>query len=257
MKKILNSIGIILCFFSCAPNATQLKQTVENDPSIIFAAIEKAPAQFMEAVMKAQQEFQRISGEKSQQEEMRQREAEFKTPLKPEIEPHRVVFGNKSAPITIVEYSDFQCPYCSKGFQTIQLIKKEYGDKVKIIFKHLPLEMHPQAMPAARYFEAIAEQSPDQAEKFHDIIFKNQSELTEKGEVYLKKVVQKMDLDMKKLDIALKSKKINQQISKDMDEAKKFNLSGTPGFIINGVSLRGAYPFSAFKEIIDRKLIDM
>jgi protein-disulfide isomerase len=250
----LISAAAALTLASCAPSAKQLKDAIEKDPSIVFVAIEKDPGKFIEVVNKAAQEAQRGQAEKAQEDEKKARDEEFKNPLKPEIEPNRVIFGNKSAPVTIVEYSDFQCPYCARGFATIQEVKKEYGDKVRIVFKHLPLDFHPLAMPAAKYFEAIAKQSPEKAEKFHDMVFENQSQLKDKGEAYFREVAKKVGADVKKADADSKDESIAKKIQTDMEEARKFNMSGTPGFIINGVSLRGAYPFPEFKKIIDQHL---
>ena len=255
--RILSTLTIAisaLTFAACAPTAKQLKDAVEKDPSIVFAAIEKDPAKFIEIVNKAAQDAQKVGAEKAQDEEKKSRQAEFTNPLVPVIEDGRVIFGNKDAAVTIVEYSDFQCPYCSRGYQTIQQVRKEYGDKVRIIFKHLPLDFHPLAMPAAKYFEAIAKQDASKAEKFHDTVFENQGVLKDKGEGYFKEVAKKLGVDTKKLETDLKDSKVQARITADMEEAKKFNMSGTPGFLINGVSLRGAYPFAAFKEIIDQHL---
>jgi protein-disulfide isomerase len=252
--KFVVTASVALAITACAPSAKQLKEAVEKDPSIVFSAIEKHPDKFIEVVMKAQQEAQKVAGERAQEEEKKQRDEEFANPLKPEVQEGRVIFGNKAAPITIVEFSDFQCPYCSRGYQTMKQVQKEYGDKVRIVFKHLPLDFHPLAMPAARYFEALGQQDPAKAEKFHDMIFENQGMLKDKGEGYFKEAAKKTGADMKKLEAALKDEKIQARIDADMEEARKFNMSGTPGFVINGVSLRGAYPFPAFKEIIDRHL---
>ncbi len=248
--SILSAIG----FAGCAPSASQLKAAIEKDPSIVFVAIEKDPAKFIEVVNKAAQEAQKNAGERAAQEEKKSRDEEFKNPLKPELGGDRVVFGKKDAPITIVEYSDFQCPYCSRGYQTVKQVEKEYGEKVRIIFKHLPLDFHPMAMPAARYIEAIAKQSHEKAEKFHDSIFENQAGFKDKGEKLLSETAKKIGVDMAKLQKDLKDESIDKVIAADMEEAKKFNMSGTPGFIINGVSLRGAYPFPEFKSIIDQHL---
>ncbi len=239
---------------ACAPTPEQIKKAIEQDPSIVFVAIEKAPDKFMEVVMKAQQDAQSQAGKKQQDDETKARDAEFANPLKPVVDESRVFFGNKSAPITIVEYSDFQCPFCTRGYRTMEQVKKEYGDKVRILFKHMPLDFHPLAMPAAQYFEAIAQQDHKKAEMFHDQVFENQEAMKEKGEGLFKDVAKKVGADMKKLDAALKDEKIKKLIEADMAEAKSFNINGTPGFIINGVSLRGAYPFPAFKEIIDKHL---
>lgn len=244
------SFGLI----SCAPSAKQLKEAIEKDPSIVFSAIEKDPEQFIAVVNKAAQKAQQLGAEKSQGEEKKKRDEEFANPLKPEIDPARAIHGPADAPITLVEYSDFQCPYCSRGYQTVKEVLKNYPGKVRVVFKHLPLDFHPQAMPAAKYFEAIARQSADKAYKFHDIVFENQQDLGAKKEAFLKDAAKKVGADMGKLAKDLEDPKLMDRINADMEEAKKFDISGTPGFIINGISLRGAYPFPEFKEIIDRHL---
>ncbi len=254
LTKILGLTTLSLSLVNCTPSAQQIKQAVEKDPSIVFVAIEKDPEKFIEVVNKAAQEAQKKAQQKSVDEENKKRDEEYANPLKPEVGPSRVVFGNKDAPITIVEYSDFECPFCSKGHNTMKQVQAAYGDKVRIVFKHMPLDFHPKALPAAKYFEAIGRQNPKKAEDFHNKIFENQGELKSKGEDYLKKLAKELGVDMKKMDADLKDESLMKQIEADIEEAKKFNISGTPGFIINGVSLRGAYPVESFKEIIDRHL---
>ena len=95
--------------------------------------------------------------------------------VNPVIEDSRVIVGAKNAPITIVEYSDFECPYCSRGFATVKQLLSEYKGQIRFVFKHLPLDFHPLAKPAALYYEAIALQSHEKAIKFHDKIFENQN----------------------------------------------------------------------------------
>jgi protein-disulfide isomerase len=255
--RLLSTLTFVLAALtlaSCAPSAKQLKEAIEKDPSIVFVAIEKDPAKFIEVVNKAAQDAQRVAGDKAQESEKKSRDEEFKNPLKPELQEGRVIFGKKDAPVTIFEYSDFQCPYCSRGYQTVKQVEKEYGDKVKIVFKHLPLDFHPLAMPAAKYFEAIGMQSHEKAEKFHNFLFENQAQMKEKGEKLFTEGAKKVGADMKKLAVDLNNESIAKRIAADMEEAKSFNMSGTPGFIINGVSLRGAYPFAEFKTIIDQHL---
>lgn len=262
MKKInLFTAGLLaitsLALVNCAPSASQLKQAIEKDPSIVFVAIEKDPEKFFEVANKAAQDAQRRAQGKQAEDETKKRDEEFANPIKPEIEESRVVFGSKSAPITIVEYSDFECPYCSRGFKTVKEVMGEYKDKVRVIFKHLPLDFHPHAMPAAKYFEAVARQDHGKAAKFHDVVFENQKEFVAKGEAFLKDTVKKVGADLKKVEKDLKDETLMKRINDDMAEAQKFGFSGTPGFVINGVSLRGAYPATEFKKIIDRHLSTM
>jgi protein-disulfide isomerase len=233
---------------------SQLEKTIEDNPEIVFNAIKKNPKKFVEVVNEAVKTAQESAREDEAKQEQVRMEEEMKNPKKPEIEEGRVIFGNKSAPVTIVEYSDFQCPYCGRGFQTVKEVEKTYGDKVRIVFKHLPLEFHPMAMPAAKYFEAIAMQDHNKAEKFHDEVFSNQKELNADGEKFLKKAAKKVGANLAKVEKDINSEGVQKRIETDMAEAKKFEFSGTPGFLINGVSLRGAYPMPEFKKIIDKQL---
>lgn len=253
-KFILAIAGLSFLISGCTPSPDALKKAIEKDPKIVFAAIEADPEGFIEVVNKAAQAAQQKGAEKSQAEESKKRDEEFKNPLKPELQPDRPAKGPANAPVTIVEYSDFQCPYCTRGYQTINEVLKAYDGKVRVIFKHLPLDFHPKAMPAAKMFEAIAMQDHAKAFKFHDIVFENQAELNQRGEDFLKEAAKKAGADMKRIEKDLNDPKIAARITADMEEARKFDISGTPGFLINGVSLKGAYPFPEFKTIIDRHL---
>ena len=236
------------------PSAKDLQKIVENNPEIVFNAIKKHPKKFLDTVNAAAEEARKQSRADAEKAEKEAIEKEFANPKTPTIEKDRVIFGDKNAPITIVEYSDFQCPYCSRGYETVKKVMKEYGKKVRVVYKHLPLSFHEEARPAAEYFEAIAMQSASKAEKFHDAIFENQQGLNSGKMKFLDRMAKKVGANMSKLKKALKSAKIKKRIDADIAEAQKFQFSGTPGFLINGVSLKGAYPFEEFKKVIDRHL---
>jgi protein-disulfide isomerase len=253
-KSSLLWAALAIVMVSGCTSKQQMQKMIEDNPEIVFQAIKKNPKKFVEVVNEAVKLAQESSREDEAKAEAARMDEEMKNPKKPVIEDNRVIFGNKNAPITIVEYSDFQCPYCGRGFQTVKEVEKEYGDKVRVVFKHLPLEFHPFAMPAAKYFEAIALQDPKKAEKFHDEVFSNQKELNQEGEKFLKSTVKKVGANLAKVEKDMNSESVQKRISTDMEEAKKFEFSGTPGFLINGVSLRGAYPAPEFKKIIDKQL---
>jgi protein-disulfide isomerase len=239
---------------SCAPNAKQLKEAIEKDPTIVFVAIEKAPEQFIEVVNKAAREAQQKGSENAQKEEQKARDEEFKNPLKPQIQEGRAIKGPKNAPITVIEYSSFECPYCARGNLTINEVLNSYPTQVRLIYKHLPLEFQPKSLPAAKYFEAIALQNEEAAYKFKNLVFENQAELRSRGETFLNEVAKKVGANLGKLKKDLENPKVMERINADIAEAHSFGITGTPGFIINGVSLKGAYPFSEFKAVIDRHL---
>lgn len=251
---ILGGLALAFGISACAPSASQLKQAIEKDPSIVFVAIEKAPDQFIEVVNKAAREAQAKQQQKEAADEQGKREQEFKNPLKPAIDESRPFMGPKDAKVTIVEFSDFECPYCSRGYATVKEVLKAYPTEVRVLFKHLPLEFHPKALPAAKYYEALAMQDHEKAIKFHDMVFQNQDKLRSEGEAFMKKTAKDLGANMKKLETDFASEEVMKKIQADIDEAKGFEISGTPGFVINGVSLKGAYPFPEFKSIIDKHL---
>jgi len=196
------------------------------------------------------QEFMRYMQAKA---DAAQREEELKNPKNPEIGSDRAVMGNRKAPIKVFVYSDFQCPFCKKGFETVEELKKKYGSNLMVMFKHLPLPFHPMAMPAAKRFEAIALQSPKKAYAFHDEVFKNQGGLSG-GEAFLDEMVKKAGADVARVKKDMESPKVQQHIQADQEEAKKYNIQGTPGFVVAGVTIKGAYPIQTFVEIIDKRL---
>ena len=257
MKTIARLLALVSCVALLASCSEMVKKTIQDNPDIVFEAIKKDPAGFMEVVRNAAQEAQKTEVQAARQAEEKAREDEFNNPKKPEIGGDRAVLGNSAAPVTIVEYSDFQCPFCQRGSDTVTRVLDEYDGKVKLLFKHLPLESkHPNARRGSEYFEAIALQDPKKAYQFKKLVFQNQNETYGDAEKLYKKLAQKAGADMSKLQSDLKGKSdaITEIINNDMQEANKFGFQGTPGYLINGVSLKGAYPYEEFKKVIDRHL---
>lgn len=159
------------------------------------------------------------------------------------------VRGKSNAKVTIVEWSDFQCPFCNRVGPTLQQIEKEYGDSVRIAFKHLPLDIHPEARGAHAAAEAAHRQGKFWA--MHDRIFANQRDLrAETLEGYAKEIG--LDLDRYRKDVV--SADVRKAIDADLEQAQKLGVTGTPAFFINGRNLSGAQPFPNFKRIIDEAL---
>jgi protein-disulfide isomerase len=159
------------------------------------------------------------------------------------------VKGPKNAPVTIVVFSDFQCPYCSRAVPTLKAIEQQYGSKVKLAFKHQPLPIHQNARLAAAASLAANEQG--KFWPYHDKLFENQQALDRAS---LEKYAQQLDLNMPKFKAALDSNKFDAQISADSSEGALLGANATPTFFINGRQLVGAQPVDAFKVIIDEEL---
>lgn len=256
MKTFARIFAMLSCIGLLASCSELVKKTIQDNPKIVFEAIKKDPAGFMEVVREAAQEAQKKEIQAAQESEEKAREDEFTNPKKPDL-ANRAVLGNNDAPITIVEYSDFQCPFCQRGASTVVQVLKEYDGKVNLLFKHLPLEgKHPNARRGSEYFEAIAIQDPAKAYEFKKLIFDNQNETYGDAEKLYKNLAKKAGADLAKVEADLKAKKdqIAKNIDADIQEASKFGFNGTPGYLINGVSLKGAYPVEEFKKVIDRHL---
>ncbi|MEM7645273.1 MAG: DsbA family protein [Pseudomonadota bacterium] len=257
MKTLTRILVLIAGLGLLASCSEMVKKTIQDNPEIVFEAIKKDPAGFMKVVRGAAQEAQKVEMQAAQQAEDKAREDEFNNPKKPEVASNRAILGASNAQVTIVEYSDFQCPFCQRGSNTVARVLEEYPGKVKLLFKHLPLEQkHPNARRGSEYFEAIALQDAKKAYEFKKLVFQNQNETYGDAEKLYKKLAGKVGADMGKLqsDLKGKAKMISDIIGADMKEASKFGFNGTPGYLINGVSLKGAYPFEEFKKVIDRHL---
>jgi protein-disulfide isomerase len=157
--------------------------------------------------------------------------------------------GPKNAPVTIVAYSDFECPFCSRAVPTLKQIEEEYKGKVRVAFKHQPLPFHQNAKPAA--MAAMAAHEQGKFWEYHDKLFANQRAMDRAS---LEKYAQELGLDVGKFKAALDGNKFDAQITADMNEATRMGVSGTPTFFINGRMLVGAQPVDAFKRVIDEEL---
>jgi protein-disulfide isomerase len=254
LKKSFILLAAGLLVLAGCTTKSQIEQAIKNNPEILFNAIKENPKKFLDTVNEAVRVAQEGARDEERKQEESRMEEEFKNPKNPAIDDKHMMIGKKDAPVTIVVYSDFECPYCQRGYQTVKQVEKEYGDKVRVVYKELPLDIHPMAMPAAKYFEAVLLQDPKKAEKFHDIVYENQKDLREGREKFLKDTVKKVGANLAKAEKDANSDAVAAKIKADMEEAQKFEFSGTPGYLINGVSIRGAYPLPEFKKIIDRVL---
>ena len=182
------------------------------------------------------------------EQEKKQMEDSFNNPVKIDVgtSPSK---GPKDAPITIVEFSDFQCPFCRKGASTMDEVLKAYPDKVKLVFKNLPLPFHPEAQPSARASLAAANQG--KFWEMHDKLFQNQQALGAEGYT---RFAQELNLDMAKFKKDMEDPALAKQVEEDSALATKLNIRGTPGFFVNGVPIHGAQPVENFKELIERWL---
>ena len=159
--------------------------------------------------------------------------------------------GPKEAKVTIVEYADFECPFCSQTAQTVLAVQKKYPNDVRVVFRHFPLSFHENAMPAA-----IATRCAQYQDKFwlmHDQMFARSESLNEEE---INKAATEIGLDMGLFKKCMSNPTEAAAVQAEMDEGGAFGVEGTPAFFVNGIPLGGAQPFEAFDELVKSELAE-
>lgn len=169
--------------------------------------------------------------------------------VNPVVEARNPAMGPADAPVVLIEYTDFQCPYCERAQATITAVRERYGDSVVHVFKNLPLPMHQQATLAAE--AALCAGGQGKFWEFHDWLFANKKNISNDT---LVAEAEALSLDVAAFKECVDSRAYKQQVEDDAKEASTFGIRGTPGFVINGRILTGAQPLDAFVSVIDDEL---
>jgi protein-disulfide isomerase len=181
----------------------------------------------------------------------------LKTPVRIALEPPRQKIdtagspaqGPANAPVELVEFSDFQCPFCYRAHPTVKQVLNTYGSKVRFVYRNYPLPNHPNARPAAEAAQCANEQG--QFWPYHDRLFADQSKL---GDDDLKASAAALGMDAAKFDACFDSHKYKARVDADLKAGNEAGVNGTPAFFINGRLLSGAQPYDEFKRVIDEEL---
>jgi protein-disulfide isomerase len=157
--------------------------------------------------------------------------------------------GPKDAPVKMIEFADFQCPFCKRSEDAVQAVHKKYGNQVQLIFMDFPLSFHPHAMPAANAARCAGSQG--KFWQYHDALFADQSKLDPAD---LKATAKTLGLNMAKFNACFDKDQYSKEIQQDLNEGHKLNVNGTPTFFINGREVVGAQPAENIEGIIDQEL---
>ncbi len=183
------------------------------------------------------------------------KEAGYQVVLEAPQQPKKMVSatgpsrGDASAKITIVEFADFQCPYCSKASEVVEKVRASYPGQVRVVYRHFPLTFHKDAPKAAE-----ASMCANQQGKFwqyHDALYARQEAL---GVDDLKSAAFALGLDLKRFETCLDSGEMKSAVAADQQEGERLGVSGTPAFFVNGYMLSGAQPEEKFRRLIEREL---
>ena len=251
------ALALASAAFAADLTRDDVKKVLDANPDLVLDVLRQNKKDFLEVVKQAAQEEQARQAKEAEEAQQKELDEHIKSPYKPEITKKTRIRGNPKAKYTLVEYSDFQCPFCGPktprgsagGYKIAEDLRAKYGKDMRFIFKNKPLPMHPQARPTAQWFEAASLQSPEKAWALHDKIFENQDKL---NPAFLEETSISLGLDVAKIKKDSESQTVKDAVDADAKEAEDFGFDGTPGFLINGVPVRGAYPVEHFEEIIQK-----
>ncbi|MBW4563882.1 MAG: thioredoxin domain-containing protein [Mojavia pulchra JT2-VF2] len=245
MLRILQYFGVVVCllYLIICQGLHPAFAATRIDPQI-EAQVLQILRNHPEAIIESLEVYQ-----KQEQEKLQQTRQIFLQDLK--TNPQTIIAnspttGKPDAKVVLVEFSDFQCPFCAKAHDTVKEFMDKHQDEVKMVYKHLPLaNIHAQAIPAAQ--AAWAAQQQGKFWEYHDALFSQQGKLGE--DLYLK-IAQNLNLDVEKFKGD--QRKANAAIAQDMQLASKLGLSGTPFFIMNGETFSGAVELEQIEEVLSR-----
>lgn len=177
-------------------------------------------------------------------------------PLAPATKDDHVRGDLSKAKVVLIEYSDFQCPYCGKHEPTMKQVVKDYGDQVALVYRHFPLSFHPNAVPTALASECASEQG--KFWEFADAMFAGQTTSLQGDAAtttaFVNKTAQDLKLDMTKFNSCVASAKYQSVVDAHQKSGSTAGVSGTPATFVNGTLVSGAVPYSSMKKIIDEAL---
>ena len=157
--------------------------------------------------------------------------------------------GNPEAPVTIVEFADFQCPYCRQMHETLTAVLADYSDEVRLVYKHLPLQNHPQAFKAAQ--AAVCADRQQMFWDYHDRLFERSPDLSLDA---LNESAEALGLDMALFDVCLSGAESRNAVRADMAESAELRATGTPTLFVNGRLIRGVIPPEELRRVLDEEI---
>ncbi len=253
-KKIITAIMLFAMFGG-------VDSTMAKDDKELIKALERILQERPDLIINVLRENSEIVLDIAQEGSSKRRKRNLESQWRKDMEipkniniDGRPVLGPKNAPITVVEFSDFTCPYCAQAAANLKKLMEVYKGKIKLIFKHTPLSSGPISVLASEFVIAAGFQSEEKAWKLYYACFEKREQLLEKGEVFLKEEAASIGLDVVKLMRDAKAKKTKEILEQDLADAKKLNVEGTPYFVVNDAIVRGALPLELFKSVFDLAL---
>lgn len=253
MKRFLTAALIISLayapntFAAAAPSQAELEAALQK-------LLQQRPDLILEVLRRNSEVVLDIAQQGSNLRRKHNLEAQWREDMKTNKDVRlsgRPILGNPKAKVKIIAFSDFTCHFCGQASKNLDTIRKDYGDDVCLIFKHLPLDEKGPGGLASAWFVAIAQQNEAKAWEFYRIMYDNRERLLAEGEPFIRRTAQDLGLDAKKLAREAQSKKVREVLAQDQADGQKLGVEGTPYFLVNNLVVRGAIPLELFRAAVD------
>lgn len=159
--------------------------------------------------------------------------------------------GKADAPVTIVVFSDFECPFCTRAQDTLHTLEEEYSGKLRVVFKHMPLKFHPHAEEAAR--AAVAAEAQGKFWELSEALFHCKKQLDSQR---MEEMATSMGMDVARFRRDMRASETSARLAADQAEVERLGVQGAPTFFVNGRRVKGAQPIEVFRKVIDQALAD-
>lgn len=222
--------------------STLLREALRKNPDLVLDILRENSEVVLDIA-------QQGSNQRRRKSLIKQWKLDMETPKNVDVS-HRPVRGAADAPVTIVAFSDFTCPYCEQAAGTVRKLLKEHEGKVRYVFKHFPLEDRGAARIAAEYHVAAGLQDAEKSWVFYDLLFSRREDVLNDGEAAIKRAALDAGLDVRRLSTDARSRKVKEIIEEDMAEAARLGIQGTPYFLVNNLMVRGALAPDLFSEAV-------
>lgn len=244
MKRLtLFLLSLLLLTSAGCATKSAIKKTLQEDPALLMEVLHEQRFELLALIQDTLNEEQALARQK-------QLEAAAANPLAPSMRDGLVIEGKEAAPITVVEYSDFLCPFCVRGHNAMNTLLKKYPERIRVVYKHNPIKQG--ALGLAALYEAVAAKDPVKATALKNLLFAKQKEIyAAKGQgTVVGDILKSLGLDVKEMEAAAREKDILKHIKLDIEELRSFGMDGTPMYVVGGVPVRGAVPIEEFEAAL-------
>lgn len=251
MKKFLIFLALFM-MIPCGAHPASISESALEEA--VQKLLQERPDLILEVLRRNSEAVLDIAQQGSNLRRKHNLEAQWRDDMKKEKSVRlgdRPVLGNPDAKVRIVAFSDFSCHFCEQASKNIEQLRKEFGDDVSLVFKHLPLDEKGPGGMASAYFIAIAMQDEPKAWQFYDAMYANRDRLLAEGEPFIKKTAQGLGLDMKKLQKDVQGRRVREILAQDQEDGQKLGVEGTPYFLVNNLVVRGAVPIDIFRAAVE------